>query len=178
MLIKQLGEEIEALTSSFRSATEGALQIRKRTEQQLAQHLPHDDRELDALQRLALPREAITNSAIDSDWKASRLAKRLVDFTCDEIQCRLDRIYLEQLHGPPKPRNGIGDGPSKEESSLKSDLDSLYAEIRDVLVMSVTHEFESPLLKLSQEDRQRQCAAEELAHQSVSYPTRCSTLQA
>jgi hypothetical protein len=154
------------------------LQIRKRTEQQLAQHLQDDDRELDALQTLALPRGAVADSEIDSDWKASRLVKRLVDLTCEETQCRLDRIYLEQLHGPPKRENDIRDGPSDEESSLKSDLDSLYAEIRDVVAMSVANEFEYPLLKSSQEDRQRQCVAEDLANQSVSYLNRCLTLRA
>jgi hypothetical protein len=136
----------------------------------LTQRLHQEDQELDALQKLALPHGAVADSAIDSDWKALRLVKRLVDFASEEIQCRLDRVYLEQLHAPLKHENGIEEGSSDQEFSLKSDLDSLYAEIRDVIAMSFSQEFEYPLLKSRQEDRQHQRASEELSNQSVSFP--------
>jgi hypothetical protein len=123
------------------------------------------------------PHVAVTHCKIDSDKKASQLVKRLADFICEETQCRLDRIYLEHLHGPVKHENGIKEGPTTQDISLKSDLDSLYAEIRDVVAMSVYREFESPLLKSRQEDQHRQSASEDLSNRFVSYPNPCSVVR-
>jgi hypothetical protein len=95
--------------------------------------------------------------------------EKLVDFTCEEIRCRLDRIYQEQLREPVSHENGIEDGLSMQEVSLKGDLETLYAEIRDVVAMSVSQEFEHPLLNSQRENRRRHQASEDLAHQSVSH---------
>ena len=140
----------------------------------LAQRLHDDDQTLDALQKLALPRGTVPNCEVDSDWKASRLAEKLVDFTCEATRCRLDRIYLEQLREAVDPENGVEESPSMQENSSKSDLDTLYAEIRDVVAMAFSHELEYPLLNSRQKDWQRQIASEDMANQSVSYSDPCS----
>jgi len=106
---------------------------------------------------------------IGSNQRAPRLVEKLIDFTCEEIRCRLDRIYLEQLHEPVSHENGIEDGLSMQEVSLKADLETLYAEIRDVVAMAVAQEFEHPLLNSRRENWRRHKASEDLAHQSVSH---------
>ena len=168
-LTMQLGEETEAFASSLQSALEDASHVRNTTGGHLAQRLHEDDRKLDALQKLMLPCGGGMGPEIDSNQKASRLVNKLVDFSCEEIRCRLDRIYLEQLREPVNHEGGIEDGLSMQEVSLKGDLETLYAEIRDVVAMSVSQEFEHPLLNSRRENSQRHKASEDLAHQSVSH---------
>jgi hypothetical protein len=165
----QLGEETEAFASSLTLATEDASHVRNTTGEHLAQRLHEDDRKLEALQKLMLPCRGGMDPEIDTNQKASRLVKKLVDFTCEEIRCRLDRIYLEQLREAGGHENGIEDDLSVQEVSLTGDLETLYAEIRDVAAMSVSQEFEHPLLHSRQENSQRHKASEDLAHQSVSH---------
>jgi hypothetical protein len=165
----QLGEETEALASSVKLASEDALHVKNTTGGHLAQRLHEDDQKLDALQKLMLPRGGGVDSEIDSNQKASRLVKKLVDFTCEEIRCRLDRIYLEQLRQPVNHGSGVDDGLSMQEASLKGDLETLYAEIRDVVAISVSQEFERPLLNSQREDSQRHKTFEDRAYQSVSH---------
>jgi hypothetical protein len=138
----------------------------------LAQRLHNDDHILDALQKLAPPHSAVAKCEMDPDLAALRLVERLLDFTCDEIRCRLDRIYLERLYEPLIHEDGFEEGLNIQEISLKSDLNSLQAEIRDVVAMSL-----SPLLKSLHEERQRQGASEDLENQSVSYVNPCSILR-
>jgi hypothetical protein len=173
----QLGEETEAFASSLKLASEDASHVKNTTGGHLAQRLHEDDRKFDALQKLMLPCGGGIDPGIDSNQKASRLVRKLVDFTCEEIRCRLDRIYLERLREPISHENGIGDVLSMQAVSLKGDLETLYAEIRDVVAMSVSQEFEHPLLNSQRESSQRHKASEDLAHQSVSQPDHCSTLR-
>ena len=165
----QLGEETEALASSLQSASEDASHVRSTTGGHLAQRLHGDDRKLDALQKLMLPCNGGIDPEIDPNQKVPRLVKNLVDFSCEEIRCRLDRIYLEQLHEPVNHEGGVEGGLSMQEVSLQGDLETLHAEIRDVVAMSVSQEFEHPLLKSQRENWQRHQASEDLAHQSVSH---------
>ena len=169
MLTTQLGDETEAFASSLQSASEDASHVRNTTGGHLAQRLHEDDQKLDALQKLVLPCGGGLTGEIGSNQRASRLVEKLVDFTCEEIRCRLDRIYLEQLREPVSHENGIEDGLSMQEVSLKGDLETLYAEIRNVVAMSVSHEFEHPLLNSQRENWRRHKASEDLAHQSVSH---------
>jgi hypothetical protein len=169
LLTMQLGEETEAFASSLQSASEDASHVRSTTRGHLAQLLHEDDRKLDALQKLVLPCRGGLDGEIGSNQRASRLVQKLVDFTCEEIRCRLDRIYQEQLREPVSHENGIEDGLSMQEVSLKGDLETLYAEIRDVVAMSVSQEFEHPLLNSQRENWRRHKASENLAHQSVSH---------
>ena len=133
--------------------------MKKATERRLVQRLHGDDQKLAALQRLVLPRHAIPRCEIDWNQNASRLVDILVDFTCEETQSRLDRIYMQQLHEHAGLESGTQNDPSTYQIWLQSDLDVLYTEIRDVVTMSVSH----PLRKSLQEDWRR----ERLASQFV-----------
>jgi hypothetical protein len=165
----QLGDEEEAFESSLQLASEDASHMRNTIGGHLTQRLHEDDRKLDALQKLMLPYGGGIDPEIDSNQKASRLAEKLVGFSCEEIRCRLDRIYLEQLREPVNHEGGTEDGLSIQEVSLKADLETLYAEIRDVVAMAVSQEFEHPLLNSRRENWRRHKASEDLAHQSVSH---------
>ena len=145
------------------------MQTRKTTKQRLLQRLHDDDQTFGALQKLALPHGTAPNCEIDLGWKASRLGKQLADFTCEEIRCRLDRIYLERLHEAAEQEEGMREDPSTHEISLKNDLDALIADISDVVAISTSHEFQYPLLNSRHEDWQRQRTFEQQAIRSVSY---------
>ena len=132
------------------------VQIKETKERQLTELLRHHDQVFHSLQKLAPPRGAVAASEMGSDLKSLQLVKILVKLTCEEMHCRLDRIYLEQLHRPLGQEYGVEECPSDQEVSLKSDLDSLYAEIRDVVAMSLAQEFELPLIKSQQDDRRHQ----------------------
>jgi hypothetical protein len=148
-----------------------------RTKERHLNQLLHDnDRALQSLQKLAPRRGAVPDSETDADFKFLQQVNILVKFTCEEMQCRLDRIYLEQLHTPLREEYGVEKCPNDQELSLKSDLDSLYAEIRDVVAMSVAQEFKHPLTKSRQEDRQHQCISEDLSNQHVRDLNPCSIL--
>jgi hypothetical protein len=77
--------------------------------------------------------------------RTAKLASKLVDYMAEEIECRLDRIYLEELH--ESSTRSSGDGGVQEEISLKEELDSLYSEIRVLSEMAVRQEFEAPIMK-------------------------------
>ena len=164
-----LGEAKDALTSCFQSASEEALHTKKATERRLVQLLHDDDQKLKALQKLALPSDAVPGTEIDSNQRTSCLFSKLVGFTCEEIKFRLDRIYLEQLHGYAAHENDFEEAAGTQEISLKSDLDTLYTEIRDVVAISVSQELEYPIRNSRLEDSRRQRTSQNLAGQCVSY---------
>jgi hypothetical protein len=145
------------------------LQITRTTERQLTQLLHDNDQALQSLQKLVPPRGAVADSEMDADSKSLQLVNILVQFTCEEMQCRLDRIYLEQLRRPLREEYGVEECPSDQEVSLKSDLDSLYGDIRDVVAMSLSQEFEHPLIRSLQEDRQYQRVCEDRSNQHVRH---------
>ena len=76
----------------------------------------------------------------------TKLIDKLLDFSREEIQCRLDRIYLEQSARSDEPRNGVIGQSTGEEKRVADDLRSLYSEISDVVTLSVSQEFKRPIL--------------------------------
>ena len=164
-----LGEARDALTSTFHSASEEALQTNKATGRRLVQLLHDDDEKLKALQKLALPSDVVPGTEIDSNQRTSRLIGKLVDFTCKETKFRLDRVYLERLHEHAEHENDFEETAGTQEILLKSDLDTLYAEIPDVVAMSVSQELEYPLRNSRLEDLRRQRMSQNLASQCVCY---------
>jgi hypothetical protein len=152
------------------------VQIKETKERQLTELLRDHDQAFHLLPKLAPPRRAVAGSEMGSDLKSLQLVNILVKLTCEEMHCRLDRIYLEQLHRPLGQEYGVEECPSDQELSLKSDLDSLYAEIRDVVAMSLAQEFEHPLIKSQEEDRRQQRVSEDLSSQHVRDLSPCPLL--
>ena len=91
----------------------------------------------------------------------SLLAKKLSEFSCEELHCRLDRIYLEHLERYDDNPNNINGALHTQQEQLKSDLESLYTEINDVVEMSAFQEFESPLLEATRVSREGKITRDE-----------------
>lgn len=91
-----------------------------------------------------------------------RLTGMLARMVGEELQVRLDRIYLESLQEGPKNYHGDGTGiqTAEEAAVLEQDLESLYAEIPDVAAMYVAQKYSEPLLRaVREEERQRRAVA-------------------
>ena len=81
--------------------------------------------------------------------RTEKLASKLVDYMTEEMEFRLNRIYVEVLHGE-SDRLSRQDGNVEEEAALKDELDSLYSEIRVLAEMAVQQEFKLPILEAVQ----------------------------
>jgi hypothetical protein len=123
-------------------AEKGARGVKISTESTLKE----DDITLHQLEELANNSELEVFQAKDIDVRTSKLTSRLVDYMTEEIECRLDRIYLETLH---ESRNGSrSPGKSMEDANaLKEELDSLHSDIGVLAEMAVQQEFKDPILK-------------------------------
>ncbi len=141
----------------------------KNIKRSLHERLREDDRRLQTLQTLAIPHCEPRDAEISSEKRISALLEKLVDFTCQEIQLRLDRIYLERLRKQPIGQNDTSEDQAAQERSLQNDLDSLYAEIRDVVGMSASQKFESPLLETQRYESDRRRNHDGLALESVRH---------
>ena len=87
------------------------VQIKETKERQLTELLRDHDQAFHSLQKLAPPRGAVAASEMGSDLKSLPLVNILVKLTCEEMHCRLDRIYLEQLHRPLGQEYGVEECP-------------------------------------------------------------------
>jgi hypothetical protein len=98
-----------------------------------------------ALQKLAAASNVDVDDGKTLNIKAAKLTEKLGIFSCDEIQCRMDRVYLETV--------ALGDAAQEhghnalDEQELEQDLKSLSVEIADVAAMSAFQEFQGPLLQ-------------------------------
>lgn len=97
------------------------------------------------------------------------LLEKFIDFTCEEAQHRLDRIYLERLREFQQRDDDELEGFEVQEDFLKEDLNSLSVEIRDVVTMSVSQEFESPLLESERREREQLETSNRVALNFVSF---------
>lgn len=77
--------------------------------------------------------------------KVGKLTARLSGLTREEIECRLDRVYLHELR--EKDTNRMHEQCELGEEELEEDLKSLHIEIPDVAAMSAFQEFKAPLLR-------------------------------
>lgn len=109
-------------------------------------NLKEDDITLRQLEELADTSNLNEFQAKNIDVRTTKLISRLVDYTTEEIECRLDRIYLETLH---ESRNGSESPAERKEdaNALKEELDSLHSEIEVLAEMAVQQEFKDPIMK-------------------------------
>jgi hypothetical protein len=108
--------------------------------------------------------ELATSVSIET---VERLAGTLARIVAEDLQVRLDRIYLESLHGGLNNDKGDGAGlqTAEEAAVLEQDLESLYAEIPDVAAMYVAQKYSEPLLRaVREEERQRRAVAAARSH--------------
>lgn len=77
--------------------------------------------------------------------RVAELTSTLSDLTREEIECRLNRTYLQHLTGNAVDRKQ--ESNEHVEAELEQDLQSLHVEIPDVAAMSIFQDFRAPLLR-------------------------------
>ena len=98
-----------------------------------------------------------------------RLTASLSRMVAEELQIRLDRTYLESLSEQPNQPNNAIDLPVDEDTArLEQDLQSLYAEIREVATMHVTQKYGDPLVRAVREEETQRSAAAALRSDQVT----------
>jgi hypothetical protein len=162
--ILQAREEVEALLRVNGESVERVVGVIPATVTRL---LNGHDRVLEGVKKGDLAggeTELATSVSIET---VERLAGTLARIVAEELQVRLDRIYLESLHGGLNNDKGDGAGlqTAEEAAVLEQDLESLYAEIPDVAAMYVAQKYSEPLLRaVREEERQRRAVAAARSH--------------
>ena len=162
-------EEGQALSAGIETASIEAARASTTMPHRLKHLLTLDDRQLEHLQSqtAAVHHEEDGGQAALS--RISKLSGMLIEFTCEELQTRLDRVYLDQMGLEVSTPDGINKTDSISAVELQNDLDTLYAEIRDVVTMSVKQEYEAPLIDaLGEEQRQQRNTNAESARSALT----------
>lgn len=127
--------------SEIRELEEGLQGQTKAAIASASHHLNHDDR---WLQKLAAASALDMDDGKESKARVTSLTAKLSELTREEIQCRLNRVYLQRLMG--SDQNGMLEQSELGEQELEQDLESLHVEITDVAAMSVFQDFTAPML--------------------------------
>ncbi|KAF7511288.1 hypothetical protein GJ744_004853 [Endocarpon pusillum] len=135
-------EKTQALALELTKAEEGLRGTLSQIPALAADYLHHDDSHLQTLTAI---------SAIDADHgndlrvRVTQLTEKLSQLDREAIECRLNRVYLQQL-----ARHDADQccGQSQLiEHEVEKDLKSLHVEIPDVAIMAVAQCFRTPLLQ-------------------------------
>ncbi|KAK4238988.1 hypothetical protein C8A03DRAFT_14622 [Achaetomium macrosporum] len=108
--------------------------------------LRSDDKLLSSLQKLGWELETEDTEEQKDVAILRETCARLIKFTVEGIQTKLDRIYLESIEQSAQSRSSRRVS-ADEVSALQQELESLYAEILPVAQMSTEQQFLEPALK-------------------------------
>lgn len=96
-----------------------------------------------------------TETSISTDV-VEQLSTLLAGMLAEEVQLRLDRVFLEGLRGEHHNDNGNhsanGTAAAEDAAALEQDLSSLHAEIPAVAAMFVAQMYGEPLLRAVREE--------------------------
>jgi hypothetical protein len=115
----------------------------------VADFLKHDDKMLARINELLSKVPDLDYEKEGEENKIHTLSAKLGAFMSNEIQCRLDRAYLEGLDSSHTSNEPRPSEDSQGEISLKKELGTLYTEIGDVAQMAIDQEFTAPLIKMT-----------------------------
>ncbi|KAL4889101.1 hypothetical protein BDV59DRAFT_205522 [Aspergillus ambiguus] len=135
------------LDTSVKNESEKATADGKRILSLLSARLKEDDRILADLEKLA---SGITSTGDDASIskKTSQLGSLLSQCVAEEIQCRLDRLYLESLYiNPGDPENQLSMVDDEATAALEEELELLYSEIDVLSEISTKQQFSEPILR-------------------------------
>ncbi|KAB8215430.1 hypothetical protein BDV33DRAFT_180928 [Aspergillus novoparasiticus] len=122
----------------------------KRILSALAAWLKEDDRALADLERLGSRIEPTGDDA-SVVKRTSELSTILAHYLAEEIQYRLDRVYLENLRAGQTKANQNLDGAADEVSTaLEGELESLYPEIDMLAEMYTRQQYNAPISRALQ----------------------------
>lgn len=169
--MSQVEESSQSLAAQLRLLEEGLHSQVKQVPLSARGRLGQDD---GCLQQLAAAAVGDADDGQDLTAKVDQLTAKLSDFTRQELENRLNRIYLEQLSDAEG--DGIFQHGEFDESQLEQDLKSLYVEISDVAAMSAAQGFKAPLLHAITEQQNRKQAEARIVLSDVCILTSASWL--
>ncbi|PWY93344.1 vacuolar H+/Ca2+ exchanger [Aspergillus sclerotioniger CBS 115572] len=145
-LQKKHNDLAHALESEMRSVSEQATAEAKRILSSLTARFKEDDKLIAGLERLASGIE-ITEQDETTAKQASERSAALARYVADEIQCRLDRLYLESLQAGSMETQAEA-VPVEDEAlvALGKELESLYPEIDILAEVSSRQKFAEPMI--------------------------------
>jgi hypothetical protein len=135
------------ISADLRIKSENAAVDGRRILSSLTAWLKEDDRILADLERLA---SGIKSTSDDASIvkRTSELSTTLAQCLAEEIHCRLDRVYLENLRAGQVSATGDPNGTVDEILvALRGELESLYPEIDVLAEMSTKQQFSEPILR-------------------------------
>ena len=133
----------------------------------MADVLKHDDKILARINKLLSEFPSNDENELESA-RIQALSARLAAFISDEIRCRLDRTYLEALNSSNASDETETVELAPHETSLKTELRTLYTEIDAVAQMFVDRAFTTPLGKAVGRKSKRREESVRLALENVS----------
>lgn len=146
----QVEENNQALASQLQELEEGLRRTLHQVPPSATEYLLHDDHQLQELASVPAL-DAVDDKEVRV--KIAALTEKLGDLNREEIECRLNRVYLQQL-----AEKGVERKPKQSElegQELEQDLKSLHIEIPDVAAMSAVQDFKAPLLRALAEQQKR-----------------------
>ncbi|QGA17965.1 hypothetical protein EYB26_005642 [Talaromyces marneffei] len=142
--IKAMAEDIKTdFESRMHEYQQQKQTERKHLLQRASSKLVKDDEILSKAERILADSEST-----EADGKLEKRALDLISvlsrLSSEEIRCRLDRLYLENLLSDGEVGTDIENQETK--IALEEDLESLYSEIEVLAEMSARQEFGQPIL--------------------------------
>lgn len=139
---------IQELEACAKGETEKATADGKRILASLAARFKEDDRILVDLEKLGAGIKSTGDDVVVLK-KTSDLGTLLSQLVAEEIQCRLDRLYVESLQTYGKDAEDMPLNANEDEAlvALEGELESLYPEIDVLAEMSTKRQFSELILR-------------------------------
>ncbi|RWQ93808.1 hypothetical protein C8Q69DRAFT_509030 [Paecilomyces variotii] len=135
----------QTLEARMRTGTESTVIESRKLFSLVTARLKDDDRTLQKLEGL-LSRLGSDDEDRAAGKRATELTSRLSGYVSEEIQCRLDRLYMETINSTSESSafNGAG-GEDEVLLALQEELESLYPEITVLSDISAKQQFSDPI---------------------------------
>ncbi|KAJ9610385.1 hypothetical protein H2200_005162 [Cladophialophora chaetospira] len=132
--------------------------------------LNSDDRALAELNELSSSVGLAKESEVDIDalqQRVDKLTDALQHFRAEALKDRLDRVYLDALPTADAQGSGTHSAGDVLTTAIEEDLNSLYAEIDDMVAMVVAHDHRNGLGVALQSIRQSQLREKRTANEKI-----------
>ena len=160
------------MTAGLKIESENTAVDSKRILSTLAAWLKEDDRVLVDLERLG---SGMGSTGDDASVvkRTSELSTILAYCLAEEIQCRLDRVYLENLRaGQFKANQNLNGAADEVTIALEGELESLYPEIDMLAEMYTKQQYTAPISRALKNHHDQWHIA---SHKKLKYVSRAST---
>lgn len=135
-------EDNQSLNLQLREVEDGLRSTINSVSSSAASYFRNDD---DCLQNLGAVSVLNFDDGKALEARVAELTSTLSDLTREEIECHLNRTYLQCLTENVVERKR--ESNDYNEAELEQDLKSLHVEIPDVAAMSIFQDFQTPLLR-------------------------------